>query len=71
MTQRQPNTKPAEQAPVPEGRETPVMGPPKVRRKVRRMRGEPGTARPYEPGAEKPGPADPWQDPGGPEPANG
>ena len=57
---------------VPEGRETPVMGPRRARKKVRPLSGEPGVARPYDPGTEKKrADEDPWQDPGGPEPANG
>jgi hypothetical protein len=47
------------------------MGPPKARRKVRPVKGEPGVARPYDPGTDKRRPADEWQDPGGAEPANG
>ena len=47
---------------APEGRETPVMGGRKGR-KVRPLAGEPGTGEPE--------PENPWQDPGGPEPANG
>jgi hypothetical protein len=57
---------------LPEGRETPVMGPRRSRRKVRRMQGEPAIDRPYDPEMDKGrGDDNPWQDPGGPEPANG
>jgi len=47
------------------------MGSPKVRRKVRSLKGQPGVALPYDSGADKRPPDDPWQDPGGGEPANG
>lgn len=57
---------------MPDGRETPVMGPRRSRRKVRRLEGEPATDRPYDPGTGNDrADDDPWQDPGGPEPANG
>ena len=57
---------------APEGRETPVMGPRRSRKKVRPLKGEPAIDRPYDPEAEKRGrDENPWQDPGGPEPANG
>ena len=65
------NAKPAEREPIPEGHDTPVMGPAKERRKVRPAKGQPGVARPYDAGPDKRPPDDPWQDPGGPEPANG
>ena len=55
---------------APEGRETPVMGGRKGR-KVRPLAGEAGIDRRYEPGTGEPEPENPWQDPGGPEPANG
>jgi hypothetical protein len=67
-------TKPEPESPerqeAPQGRETPSLGPPKARKKVRPLEGEPAIDRPYEPGAE-PTTDDPWQDPGGPEPGNG
>ena len=57
---------------VPEGRETPVMGSRRSRKKVRHLKGKPAIERPYDPDAEKARRDDnPWQDPGGPEPANG
>jgi hypothetical protein len=57
---------------VPEGRETPVMGSRRSRKKVRHLKGQPATDRAYDPEAEKARRDDnPWQDPGGPEPANG
>jgi hypothetical protein len=62
---------PPERQEVPEGREPPVMGPRKARGKVKPLKGEPAIDRPYEPGGDKRPPDDPWQDPGGPEPANG
>jgi hypothetical protein len=55
---------------APHGRETPVIGPRQARRKVRPLGGEPAIDRPYEPDARR-NADDPWQDPGGPEPANG
>ena len=63
--------KPEERREVPEGRETPMMGTRKDRRKVKPLDGKPAMDRPYEPGGDKRAPDDPWQDPGGPEPANG
>lgn len=65
------DAKPAEQHEVPEGRETPVMGPRKARNKVKPLKGQPAMDRPYDAGGDKRAPDDPWQDPGGPEPANG
>ncbi len=65
------NDRPAESQPVPEGHDTPVMGPPDARRKVQAAKGQPGVARPYEPITDERPEADPWQDPGGAEPANG
>ena len=55
---------------APKGRETPSMGsrPPK---KVQPLDGEPGIDRPYDTGGDQRKPDDPWQDPGGAEPANG
>jgi hypothetical protein len=47
------------------------MGPRDDRRKVQPLEGEPAMDRPYHPGGDKRPPDDPWQDPGGPEPANG
>lgn len=63
--------KPPERQEVPEGREPAVMGPRKARRKVEPLDAEPAMDRPYETGGDKRAPDDPWQDPGGPEPANG
>jgi hypothetical protein len=54
-----------------EGRETPVLGPRRSRKKVRPLDAEPATDRPYDSGAAPARPDDPWQDPGGAEPANG
>jgi hypothetical protein len=68
-------TKPSPERPereeAPEGRETPSLGPRQARRKVRHLDGEPAMDRPYDPGGDKRPPDDPWQDPGGSEPANG
>jgi hypothetical protein len=68
------STKPKAESPerqeVPEGRETPSLGPRKAPTKVKPLHGEPAIDRPYEPGNE-PAQDDPWHDPGGPEPANG
>ena len=68
---RKPKNERSERKPVPEGRETPVLGPSRARTKVGRLKGEPAIDRPYDPGGDKRPPDDPWQDPGGPEPANG
>jgi hypothetical protein len=69
------STKPKPEAPerqeVPHGRETPSLGPRKAREKVQPLEGEPAIDRPYEPDGERPKDDNPWQDPGGPEPANG
>jgi hypothetical protein len=68
-----PTTPPAghpEREEAPHGRATPSLGPRKARWKVRPLGGEPAIDRAYEPGSEPPA-DDPWQDPGGPEPANG
>ena len=57
---------------APHGRETPVIGPREAPKKVRPLKGEPGIARRDETDVQPPnGKDDPWQDPGGPEPANG
>jgi len=56
---------------APKGRETPSLGPREAPRKVRPLDGEPAMDRPYDPGGDKRKPDDPWQDPGGAEPANG
>ena len=57
---------------APHGRATPVVGPRKAQKKVRPLDGEPAMERPYDSGAERAkGDDNPWQDPGGPEPANG
>jgi hypothetical protein len=66
-----PNPESQERKESPEGRETPVMGPAKKRAKVRPIEGEPAIDRKYEHDGERSAPDDPWQDPGGPEPANG
>jgi hypothetical protein len=55
---------------APRGRETPSLGPRRGRKKVRPLEGEPAIDRAYEPGDEQAN-ENPWQDPGGPEPANG
>jgi hypothetical protein len=55
---------------VPHGRETLSLGPRKDRKKVQPLDGEAAIDRQYEPGAER-AQDNPWQDPGGPEPANG
>jgi hypothetical protein len=68
---RKPKDEHPERKPAPEGRGTPVMGPRRARTKVGRLKGEPAIDRPYDPGGDKRPPDDPWQDPGGPEPANG
>jgi len=68
-------SKPAPERPereeAPKGRATPSLGPRTARRKVRPLDGEPAIDRPYDPGGDRRAPDDPWQDPGGPEPANG
>ena len=56
---------------APKGRETPSLGPRNAPRKVEPLEGEPAMDRPYDSGADKRKPDDPWQDPGGSEPANG
>ena len=62
---------------APHGRETPVIGPRHARKKVRPLDGEPAMDRPYEPSEGRGDQRDsrkdenPWQDPGGAEPANG
>ena len=65
-----PPAKHPEREEAPHGRETPSLGPRKGRKKVRPLDAEPAIERAYEPG-ESPEPGNPWQDPGGPEPANG
>jgi hypothetical protein len=65
-----PPAKHPEREEAPHGRETPSLGPRKGRKKVRPLDGEPAIERAYEPG-EQSEPDNPWQDPGGPEPANG
>jgi hypothetical protein len=66
------SSKHPEREAAPHGRATPVAGSPKDRKKVQPLDGEPAIERPYEPGADDPRHGDnPWQDPGGPEPANG
>ena len=60
----------SEREEAPKGRETPSLGP-RPQRKVRPLEGEPAMDRPYDPGGDKRKSEDPWQDPGGPEPANG
>jgi hypothetical protein len=56
---------------APKGRETPSLGPRHAQRKVQALEGEPAMDRPYDSGADKRKPDDPWRDPGGAEPANG
>ena len=67
-------TKPPSEHPereeAPHGRETPSLGPRRSRKKVRPLDADPAIDRAYEPGDEAKS-DDPWQDPGGPEPANG
>jgi hypothetical protein len=65
-----PNGDSPEREESPQGRETPSLGPRKARKKVQPLGGEPAINRPYEPGHEQ-AEDNPWQDPGGPEPANG
>jgi hypothetical protein len=69
---KRPESKPesAERRNAPEGRETPVVGG-RQGRKVRPLGGKPAMDRAYESGMPKQKPDDPWQDPGGSEPANG
>ena len=55
---------------VPEGRDTPVLGGGKSRKKVKPLDAEPEIERPYDPGVPQQE-SDPWQDPGGSEPHNG
>ena len=55
----------------PQGRETPVLGSREAAKKVRPSAGEPAIDRPYEPDDQRKDDENPWQDPGGPEPANG
>ena len=68
---KKPKSESPEREEAPAGRETPSLGPPNARRKVQPLEGEPAMDRPYDPGGDKRAPDDPWQDPGGPEPANG
>ena len=68
---RKRSAKSPERQETPHGRETPVLGPRRARRKVQPLRGEPAIERPYDPGLGQKRDDDPWQDPGGPEPANG
>jgi hypothetical protein len=65
-----PPAKHPERQEAPHGRETPSLGPRRARSKVRPLGGEPEIDRPYEPGDERRS-DNPWQDPGGGEPANG
>lgn len=67
------NSKPSspEREEAPKGRETPSMGPRQAQQKVQPLEGEPAMDRKYDAGGDKRKPDDPWQDPGGPEPANG
>ena len=65
-----PPSKHPEREEAPHGRATPSLGPRKARKKVRPLDGKPAIEREYEPGQERAA-DDPWQDPGGPEPANG
>jgi hypothetical protein len=66
-----PKPESAEREEAPKGRETPSLGPRDAPHKVRPLQGEPGTGRPYDSGGDKRKADDPWQDPGGEEPANG
>lgn len=68
-TKRKPDSPEREEAP--KGRETPSLGPRDAPQKVRPLDGEPEIDRPYDPDGDRRPPDDPWQDPGGPEPANG
>jgi len=56
---------------APHGRATPVIGPRQSPKKVRPLAGKPAIQRPYDPGVVQRKDDDPWQDPGGSEPANG
>jgi hypothetical protein len=57
---------------APQGRDTPVIGPRDAPSKVGTLDGEPEIARPYDSnGSAAVKDEDPWQDPGGAEPANG
>ena len=56
---------------APHGRATPVIGSREAPKKVRPIKGDPAIQRPYEPDGRGPHDDNPWQDPGGPEPANG
>ncbi len=67
---KKPSEKP-EREQVPQGRETPSLGPRDAPKKVKPLEGEPAIERPYDHGGDKRPPDDPWQDPGGSEPANG
>jgi hypothetical protein len=66
-----PKPRSPERQEAPRGRETPVIGPRKAPSKVRPLAGEPAIDRGYEPNGRHPADENPWQDPGGPEPANG
>jgi hypothetical protein len=66
-----PESKSPERQEAPHGRETPVIGPRQALKKVRPLDGEPAIDRPYEPNGRHTADENPWQDPGGPEPANG
>lgn len=48
-----------------------MIGPRQSPKKVRPLAGKPAIQRPYEPGVVQRKDDDPWQDPGGAEPANG
>jgi hypothetical protein len=67
---RKPPAEHPEREEAPHGRATPSLGPRKARKKVRPLGGEPAIDRDYEPREERPA-DEAWQDPGGPEPANG
>ena len=68
-TKRKPGSPEREEAP--KGRETPSLGPREEQHKVQPLDAEPARDRPYDTGGDKRKPDDPWQDPGGAEPANG
>ena len=64
------DAKASERDAAPEGRDTPVLGGGKSRKKVKPLDGEPAIEREYDPGVPQQE-SDPWQDPGGSEPHNG
>jgi len=68
---RKPRRTSPESLEAPHGRATPVIGSRKAPKKVRPIKADPAIERPYEPDALHRHDDNPWQDPGGPEPANG